>query len=85
MKIASHEMPCIPRRQIGAVRVNMDGMSEIDKGKVWTMAKNMRLFGFMEYLRDLDNDPAPSAVNQQIAEYLREFMTTDPKLLLGDE
>ena len=49
------------------------------------MAKNMRLFTFMESLRDLDNDRAPSAADQQIAAYLREFMTTDPKLLLGDE
>ena len=85
MEIASREMPCIPRRQIGAVRVNMDGMSEIDKGTVWAMAKNMRLFAFMEYLRDLDNDPAPSAANQQISKYLRELMTTDSNVLLGDE
>lgn len=63
----------------------MDGMSEIDKGTVWVMAKNMRPFAFMEYLRDLDNDPAPSDADQQIATYLREFMTTDPKLLAGDE
>ena len=63
----------------------MDGMSEIDKGTVWAMAKNMRLFAFMEYLRDLDNDPAPSAADQQIAAYLREFMTTDPNVLLDDQ
>lgn len=63
----------------------MDGMSEIDKGTVWAMAMCMRLFAFLEYLHDLDNDPAPSAANQQIAAYLREFMETDPKLLLGDE
>lgn len=85
MKIASHEMPRIPRRQIGAVRASMDGMSEIDKATVWAMAKNMRLFAFMEYLRDLDNDPTPSTADQQIAAYLREFMAADPKLLLGDE
>lgn len=42
----------------------MDGMSEIDKGTVWVMAKNMRPFVFMEYLRDLDNDPAPSDADQ---------------------
>lgn len=60
-------------------------MGEIDKATVWAMAKNMRLFAFMEYLRDLDNDPAPNAANQQIAAYLREFMTTDPNVLLGDE
>lgn len=63
----------------------MGGMSEIDKATVWAMAKNMRLFAFMEYLRDLDNDPASSAVNQQIAAYLREFMETDPNLLLNNE
>lgn len=63
----------------------MGGMSEIDKATVWAMVKNMRLFAFMEYLRDLDNDPASSAVNQQIAAYLREFMETDPNLLLNDE
>ncbi|OFQ98610.1 hypothetical protein [Alloscardovia sp. HMSC034E08] len=60
-------------------------MGEMDKATVWAMAKNMRLFTSVEYLRALDNDPAPSAANQQIAEYLREFMTTDPNLLLGDE
>lgn len=63
----------------------MGGMSEIDKATVWAMVKNMRLFAFMEYLRDLDNDPASSAVNQQIAAYLREFMETDPNLLLNNE
>lgn len=60
-------------------------MSEIDKATVWVMVKNMRLFAFMEYLRDLDNDPAPSAANQQISKYLRELMTTDSNVLLGDE
>ncbi|WP_311777174.1 hypothetical protein [Trueperella abortisuis] len=63
----------------------MGGVSEIDKATVWAMAKNMRLFAFMEYLRNLDNDPAPSATDQQIATCLRELMTTDPNLLLGDE
>lgn len=60
-------------------------MGEIDKATVWAMAMRMRLFTFLEYLHDLDNDPAPSAANQQIAAYLREFMETDPKLLLRDE
>ena len=60
-------------------------MSEMDKATVWAMAKNMRLFTFMEYLRDLDNDPAPNAANQQITAYLREFLETDPNLLLNDE
>lgn len=60
-------------------------MGEIDKATVWAMAKNMRLFAFMEYLRDLDNDPAPNAANQQIAAYLREFMETDPSILLGEQ
>lgn len=78
-------MPRITRRQTGAARANMDGMNEIDKATVWAMAKNMRLFAFVEYLRDLDNDPAPSAADQQIATYLRELMTTDPNLLLNNE
>lgn len=60
-------------------------MGEIDKATVWAMAKNMCLFAFMEYLRDLDNDPAPNAANQQIAAYLREFMETDPSILLGEQ
>ena len=60
-------------------------MGEIDKATVWAMAKNMRLFAFMEYLRDLDNDPAPNAANLQIAAYLREFMETDPSILLGEQ
>ena len=51
-------------------------MGEIDKATVWAMAMCMRLFAFLEYLHD---------ANQQIAAYLREFMETDPKLLLGDE
>ncbi|CAB0673408.1 hypothetical protein FRC0024_00080 [Corynebacterium diphtheriae] len=57
----------------------------MDKATVWAMAKNMRLFAFMEYLRDLNNDPAPNGANQQIAAYLREFMETDPNLLLNNE
>lgn len=44
----------------------------------------MCLFAFVEYLRDLDNEPTPTAANQQIAMYLRELMTTDPNILLGD-
>ncbi|MGV9197058.1 hypothetical protein ACTOVL_07665 [Arcanobacterium canis] len=60
-------------------------MSEVDKSTVWAMAKNMRLFAFVEYLRDLDNDPSLSAANQQIAAYLREFMETDPSVLLGEQ
>ncbi|MFW9159092.1 hypothetical protein ACOJAZ_11405 [Corynebacterium striatum] len=60
-------------------------MGEMDKATVWAMVKNMRLFAFMEYLRDLNNDPAPNAANQQITAYLREFMTTDPNVLLSDE
>ncbi|MDT3767716.1 hypothetical protein QS713_06545 [Gleimia hominis] len=60
-------------------------MSEIDKATVWAMAKTMHLFAFVKYLSDLDNDPAPSAADQQIAAYLREFMTTNPGVLLSDK
>ena len=48
------------------------------------MAMNMRLFSFLEYLRDFDNDPAPFAANQQIVAYLHELMETAPNILLGD-
>lgn len=46
--------------------------------------ENMRLLVFVEYLRDLDNDPTPSATDQQLTAYLREFMTADPSILIDD-
>lgn len=57
-------------------------MSEIDKATVWTVCMNMRLFCLLEYLRDLDQTPARSRADEQIAQYLHELLDADPALLL---
>lgn len=63
----------------------MRAMSEMDKATVWAVFQNMRLFCLLEYLRDLDQTPARSRNDEQIARYLHELLDTDPALVINGE
>lgn len=52
---------------------------------MWAVCLNMRLFCLLEYLRDLDQAPARSRADEQIAQYLHELLGADPALVLGGE